>query len=298
VYQRIDHEVIDYRLTDLPGGSHRVRGPLPDALGDGAYFTGLGAAQTFGRFCARPYPTLLAEAIGLPALNLGFPGAGPRFFVNQPRLLDHANRGRFVVVQLMSARSEDNSLVDSGGLELVTRRSDGRQVGAAEVYKELLATESAERIRAVVAETRANWVASYRRLLEALDVPKIVFWFSRRRPDYEEQLTQLEALYGEFPQFVNRAMVETVRPLADGYAECVSSRGTPQQLRSRFTGAPVSIDFGGIARDLDTYYPTPEMHEDGAACCRDTCVELGLATRRRARPARRGRRGAIRSRAR
>ena len=43
----------------------------------------VGAAQTFGRLCALPFPSLLAETMGIEVLNLGHGGAGPEFFFDQ-----------------------------------------------------------------------------------------------------------------------------------------------------------------------------------------------------------------------
>ena len=80
-YQARDREVVDYRMTELPGTGLMFRGPLPEMLEAGSYFAAVGAAQTFGCLCEAPYPVLLAQAIGLPALNLGYGGAGPEFFL-------------------------------------------------------------------------------------------------------------------------------------------------------------------------------------------------------------------------
>jgi uncharacterized protein DUF6473 len=276
MYQERDHEIIDYELFDLPGTGFRIRGPAPESLEPGKYFTCVGAAQTFGCFTEEPYPALVGNSLGLSPLNFGFAGAGPRFFLQEPALLDYVNRGRFAIVQVMSGRSEDNSLFDTGGRELLTRRSDGRQLGAQPAYEELLANESLERVEAIVAETRDNWVASYSALLAAIEVPTIMLWFSVRSPDYEEDYTSdIYAFFGEFPQLVNRSMVERVKGLGGDYVECITGRGLPQPLVSRFTGEPVSVmhraDLGGGWDAFNPYYPSPEMHADAAATLLDAC---------------------------
>jgi hypothetical protein len=185
------------------------------------------------------------------------------------------NEAKFAVVQVMSGRSEDNSLFDTGGREYLIRRSDGQRIGAEPAYRDLLAKESVETIDAVVAETRANWEESFSRLLGAIEVPTVFFWFSTRAPEYEESYADVHLLFGEFPQLVNRAMVERVRPLADDYVECISNRGLPQPLFSRFTGAPASVrhraDLGAGTQDFNTYYPSPEMHVDAADALIDAC---------------------------
>jgi len=293
-YQARDIEVVDYRMHELGGTGLHFRGPpLPaDVLASGRYFTCIGAAQTLGCFCEQPYPDLIARATGLPALNLGYGGAGPEFFSRQTSLDRYINGGRFVIVQVMSGRSQSNSLFEANGLELLTRRSDGRQMGANEAYRSLLAGNpplqstpfarvarvvarrlARPRVRQLVAETRSAWVDSYTALFSRITVPRILLWFSKRAPDYQERHGSLNQLFGEFPQLVNRTMVEAVRSRCDGYVECVTSRGSPQPLLSRFTGLPVTVDPARDRPDLqagpawthNVYYPSPEMHEDAAA---------------------------------
>jgi hypothetical protein len=282
MYQERDYEVIDYELYQLPGTGYRIRGPQPNSLAPGEYFTCVGAAQTFGCFCEKPYPALLSDGLGLSALNFGFAGAGPRFFLNHPTLLEHTNRGRFAVVQVMSGRSEDNSLFDTGGLEYLTRRSDGQKMGAEPAYRELLEEEKPERVTEVVEETRTNWVQSYVKLLQAIQVPKILFWFSKRSVDYEQSQIDVWGLFGEFPHFVTGDMVEQIKPFADAYVECISSRGLPQPLFSRFTGEPVSVmhrpDLGGGWDAFNPYYPSPEMQVEAADVLVDACRALAASS--------------------
>src|SRR5690606_9940273 len=163
--------------------------------------------QTFGCFCREPYPALLARRLGLDVLNLGYGGAGPEFFLRHAPLQDYVNGGRFVVIQVMSGRSQSNSVFESGGLEYLTRRRDGRKLGALEAYRELLAGPALLRsipprpifrrlaraaaipaIRRVIEETRRGWVSNHRDLLNAFRVPKILLWFSKRTTSYDQSL--------------------------------------------------------------------------------------------------------------
>jgi hypothetical protein len=276
MYQDRDYEIIDYELFQLPGTGFNIRGPAPETLEPGEYFTGMGAAQTFGCFTEQPYLALLADTLDLSALNLGFAGAGPRFFLQQPALLEYVNRGRFAILQVMSGRSEDNARFDTGGREYLTRRADGERIGAEPAYRELLANESVSTVEAIVEETRENWVGSYSNLLEAIEVPTILFWFSKRPPDYKESYSgDIYEFFGEFPQLVNRSMVDRIKGLSDEYVECVSARGLPQRLISRFTGEPVSVrhraDLGGGSQEFNPYYPSPEMQADAADALVEAC---------------------------
>jgi hypothetical protein len=288
-YQRRDYEVVDYQLAKLPGTELYFRGAGSARFEGGEYFTCVGAAQTLGCFCQQPYPALLSARLGMPAINLGYGGAGPEFFVRQRQLHEVINRGKFAVIQVMSGRSQSNSLFECGGLEFLTRRADGRQLGSNEAYGALLAGNpllhkggplgcklakllARPKMSALVAETRRAWIESYRTLLQEITCPTVLLWFSTRSPDYHEDPCTLRCLFGDFPQLVNRTMVAEVAQMCSGYVECTTARGNPQPLFSRFTGAPVSVDPTADRRDLgvgrpwthNRYYPSPEMHEDAA----------------------------------
>jgi hypothetical protein len=291
-YQERDYEVVDYELFSLPGAG-LLRGPKPETIDPDRYFTCLGAAQTFGCFCEKPFPSLLSERLGLPVLNLGYAGAGPRLFLANEARLHYVNESRFAVIQIMSGRSEDNSAFRTGGLATIAKQpggaqaQDGRQpLRAEEAWGELLAAGELEAVRVLVDETRANWVESFAQLLDAIEVPRILFWFSNRPPDYEESYTDLHALFGEFPQLVTRAMVEQIRSRSDDYVECVSTRGVPQLLVSRFTGEPVTVTdqvwfpdqaaLRTVEQPVNSYYPSPEMHADAADALMAACSKYAV----------------------
>lgn len=301
-YQRRDREVVDYQEYELPGTGLSFRGPDPGPLTTGDHVTFLGAAQTFGCFTDRPFPTQVGTALGRDVRNLGYGGAGPRFYLEHRELIDEANRGAAAVVQVMSARSEDNRLYRSGGLEFLERRSDGSRIGANDAYTALVrghdpvtgrprsrparlvtSRVNRPRLRRLVAETRANWVANHRLLLAAIEVPTVLLWFSTRRPDYVTRYRTTSGLFGAFPQFVNEEMMEAVRPFAAATVEVVSNAGLPQPLVSRFNGRPTTVDpaddrpdLGGSSWTHNRYYPSPEMHDEAASAVATALGEIGV----------------------
>src|SRR5207253_27656 len=138
-------------------------------------------------------------------------------------------------------RSEDNSLYESRGTASLIPRSGGPAISATAAYRELLESGDEDAVKRLVAETRMQWVQSCVALLERITVPTILLWFSKREPRYHEEFTDVRALFGEFPQLVNAEMIRAVRPHASEYVECVTTRGLPQILVSRFTGRQTGV---------------------------------------------------------
>jgi hypothetical protein len=275
-YQDKDAYIIDYGVYQLPGVYGFFRGP--QITGD-EYIACIGSAHTFGRFAPLPFPRLISSALAVETLNLGRGGVGPGFPLSNPMLLKYINRARLVIVQVLSGRSQSNSLfhITRDGMT-GTNFADGRELSAQDFYTWLIeqGTNLAKRI---VAETRQNYVSAMMRMLDAIMPPKILFWFSVRSPEYQEQWgLPIWRLWGEFPHLVNREMVDHMRTHTDRYVECISRRGLPQALFGR-DGKPTSFKpsfpaQGEIPRTENRYYPSPEMHEDAAALLIPVCREL------------------------
>jgi hypothetical protein len=280
-YQKRDHEIIDYRMFHDTKMGLWLRGPAPERLEKGRYIACIGGAQTFGCYCDNPFPRLLQQTLNVPVVNYGTGGAGPSFFLHQDKIFAPLDDAACVIVQVMSGRSESNSVFDTGGLAYITLRSDGRRMGARAAYQNLLMKKmifGRKSLKRIIAETRGNWVDNYRLLIRRIEAPVVLFWFAMREPDYRESYIHVSTLLGGFPHLVNREMLEAVKKEADEYVHCVTDRGMPQRLISRFTGKPAKVDPGRSRKDLkgrlwthNSYYPSPEMHEEAAALLIPAC---------------------------
>ena len=267
-YQDTDREVIDYHEVPLPGTIMLVRAPLPKNLETGGFVCAIGAAQTFGRFVERPYLRLLGEHLGIETLNLGSAGAGPGFYAARGKAIDVMNRAQLVIVQVMSGRSVSNSYFENtnaGSLRPWHAPKSEKPQHAIAAWDAALAEKGAAFMRDLVAETRRNYIAEMKQLMGWIRPPKLLFWFSQRTPDYQEAYGSAGAIFGEFPQLINRAVLDKLRPHAQFYAECISSRGMPQPTISRFTGKMVDLGVAPQNPGHNAYYPSPQMHEDAAA---------------------------------
>ena len=259
-YQQFDEGHFDYELVHLREEGPAIRGPLVDQTQPFLAF--IGAAQTFGRFSDDPFPSKLSRRLDIQALNLGMGGAGPDTF--NPDLLEPLNRARAVVVQVLSGRSQGNSMFDNSGSggHYGRRISDGEEMPFNKFLADLVEREPADAVQRIVEETRQRFVEAMTSLLCRIECPKILFWLSTRSPHYEMEPGSAYGYLSDFPQLVDQAMLDQLVPHADAYVECVSREGLPQKLWA----ASERID-GAILKDGDLYnryYPSPEIHEQAA----------------------------------
>ena len=283
-YQERDFEIIDYQVYHDKETGLWLRGPQPERLEEERYIACIGGAQTFGCFCVKPFARLLQESLNIPVVNYGIGGAGPSYFLQNEKVFGFLNKAACTIVQVMSGRSESNSEFDTGGLAYITRRSDGRRLGARAAYQNLLWRKmffGRKDLRRIITETRNNWIRNYLSLFEKIESPVVLFWFAMREPDYRERYIHVRTLLGGFPHLVNREMLESIKNDADAYVHCVTNRGIPQRLISRFTNKPAKVDPGQPRKDLkgrlwthNFYYPSPEMHEEAAELLIPVCEKF------------------------
>lgn len=262
-YQNTDKNIIDYQQFIL--GGKAFRGPLPKKMYSKDKITFLGAAQTFGRFVRLPFPTITGSLFDLDTLNLGYAGAGASFYLKNPYIISQAQNARVAVIQVMSGRSCANSIFDTPeGRNTLTRRSDGANMTDGPGYTWLLKELGADRAVSIVRESQEKWVDEMISLAKKISIPKILFWFSGRSTEFTPRGENTAALMGEFPHFISTQMITEVKPYFSAYVECVSRRGLPYQLRDRYTGEAISVNFAGSTRTINTYYPSAQMHLDAA----------------------------------
>ena len=184
----------------------------------------------------------------------------------------------------MAARGEGTSRFQRiGAVEKFLDSNNGDQVTALGAWTRVKEESGAQGLEAYLAEVRTNWVDNYRKLLEQITVPVILFYYSPRPIDEKIDLESPlgKNPMGRFPQMVNEDCINEVKRLCNGYVECFSDRNLGHPLVSRFTGELVEADYSLLGRDFppikethNTYYPSAEMHEDAAAKLADTVVAL------------------------
>jgi len=269
-YQDMDRAGgLDYQLAKLPGFRSRTfRGPAIDL--EQPYLACVGAAQTFGRFVETPFTAFLRDRLDIQVLNLGVGGAGPRHF-DDPAYLDLINGAEAVVIQVLSGRSASNSQYDNSetGGPVGRLRADQSEIRAEDFFASLTGAEPSI-IGKIVEETRTDYAASFIRLLKQIIVPRILFWFSTRKPDYEDDYSGLPfSLLRGMPQLINRRVLAEISAFADDYVECVSYQGMPQKLWHADESINGAILTDGVLENR--YYPSPAMHAAAADALEAPC---------------------------
>ena len=268
-YQFTDRSAIDYDLWYLDGLKMPLRGPRTLFDIKEKFWVFVGAAQTFGRFTPRPFPMLVSAWFSVAHLNFGFAGAGPEYFVRKSPLLEKINASERCFLQVMSGRSTSTQLLKAVGfggvLEFTRGPLEGKRYLAADAYRKLLTHYGRDSVEQQVQEARQNWVLAYEKLLNMIRVPVVCVWI-----DLQEDTDQPahDSLLGGFPHLITadelrlfeRAGIDVV---------AVALREPARQLLVDFTTRrPVEIfDRAQFptrpewSRAINTYYPTPEMHE-------------------------------------
>jgi LPS sulfotransferase NodH len=270
-YQELDRVGgFDYELHQVPGlGTRYYRGPPVDT--SKPFLAFVGAAQTFGRFASAPFPALLGRRLGVPVLNLGVGGAGPRHF-NEPRYLSLLNRAEAVVIQTLSGRSSSNSLFDNSALGSSRGQTSfaSEPLRAEEFFARAAKAYSLETLERIVAETRYDYTGQFIDFINKISRPRILLWLSTRAPAYQEDYEHPpDGILGAFPQLVNKGMVAEIAAFCDDYVECISTAGLPQTLWRGHQSIEGALSNNGVLENR--YYPSPAMHYAAAGALEGTC---------------------------
>ncbi len=239
----------------------RFRGPAPDLSKPHASF--LGAAQTYGRYCENPFPSIVCKKLNLECFNVSYGGAGvqdPMFYNNS--VLKVINSSEFCILQIMSGRS-----VSTNGFEIV-RGQDGYiedrfyKTTAEHYWKYIFKNKSESYIKDAKNTCIKNFHDGMMSIINNIKVPLYMFYFSStpsRNLKNGVDYSNYKSFLGDFPQLLNYEDVKIYDPI-----ECSSCRGLPQLLPEAVTdGYQESLGEQPLGC-YNNYYPSPEMHEDAA----------------------------------
>lgn len=230
---------------------------------DGDYVALFGGTETYGKFIERPFPDLAEDRLGTVCVNFGCVNAGIDAFVHDTALMDAANRARATVIQIMGAQNMSNRFYS------VHPRRNDRFVKASTmlqaIYREVDFTEfhftghmltrlesvGPERFGMIRDELKQAWTARMTLLLQRITSPVLLLWFAGHPPPPGDDTRMRD------PCFVDRDMIEALRPRVAGIVELTASRAAVSSGTEGMLFDPLDIN---AAREL----LGPAAHEEAA----------------------------------
>lgn len=237
-YDTIGRSGLDYLPCRYGRSRLLFRGPKRQLEGDYALF--LGGSETYGRFIPQPFPAVVEAETGLRCVNFGLQNAGVDAFLNDATVMEVAEKARVTVVQVMGAQNMSNRFY-----AVHSRRND-RFLNASSLMKQLFRdvdfTEftfnrhmltavwslSPDRYQMIREELRAAWLARMRHLLQGINGRTVLLWFSQHQPEAGNMAgartrSKGHEELGRDPLFIDRAMIEVLRPLVTEVVEVTAS---------------------------------------------------------------------------
>ena len=271
-YERGSDEGLSYFPCRYDGSKLLFRGPRKPLTGD--YVAFLGGSETYGTFAPRPFPDLLADTLAITTVNLGCINAGVDVFSRDPGVQAICQGAKATVVQVTGAQNLSNRL-----FTVHPRRND-RFLKASQflrgIYGDVdftrfrftrdllgeLQDVSAEKFDQVLEELKTAWVARTVDLVKSLGPNVVLLWMSDAPPEVSHDLSS-----GIAPLFVDRAMLDQVRPHVTTLVEVVAS-----------DAAHLAGSEGLVFSDMDqiavSHVPGMAKHQEVAAALAPVLAEV------------------------
>ena len=233
------------------------------------YIAILGGTETYGKFVPDPYPDLVEDETGMAVVNLGCMNAGPDVFLNDPAIVEIANRSAVTVLQIMGAinisnryfavhpRRNDRFLHATPLLRGMFREVDFTEFSFTRHMLRALQATSPDRFEVVAEELRATWVERMLLLLGRITGPKILFWMSDQAPPPPARRASLRIE----PLLVDAEMVAALSGQADVYVEHVTKA---LAITSAITPALTGLAFAPLDAQVAAGLPGPAAHRQAA----------------------------------
>ena len=242
-YENLGQGALDYFPCRYGKSKLLFRGPRKKLAGE--YIAMIGGTETYGKFVEKPFVTLVGEAMEIECVNFGCVTAGVDVFSNETPVIEACSQARVTVIQSIGAqnmsnrfyavhpRRNDRFLRASTLMKTIFREVDFTEFSFTKHLLTTLQTLSEERFSIVRDELKEAWIARMKLLLEKIEGKTILLWFADRTPDEAQMSDGL----GREPLFVDRRMIEEIRPFVTEVVEVVPSsaalaRGTEGMIYS------------------------------------------------------------------
>ncbi|WP_456388296.1 DUF6473 family protein [Profundibacter sp.] len=234
-YENLGQGALDYFPCRYGKSKLLFRGPRKKMAGE--YIAMIGGTETYGKFIEKPFAERVGEAMEMECVNFGCVTAGVDVFANETPVIDACSKARVTVVQAIGAqnmsnrfyavhpRRNDRFLRASTLMKTIFREVDFTEFSFTKHLLTTLQTLSEERFGIVRDELKEAWIARMKLLLEKIEGKTILLWFADRTPEEAPESGGL----GREPLFVDRRMIEEIRPFVTEVVEVVPSAGALAQ---------------------------------------------------------------------
>ena len=264
---------LDYYPCRYGTSKLTFRGPRRRLEGD--YVAYLGGLETFGKFTETPFPALVEQETGLRSVNLGCANAGIDAYLRDSSVMEICARARATVIQIMGAQNMSNRFYT------VHPRRNDRFVSASNLLRKIypdvdftefhftrhmlntLAEACPDKFAMVREELRHAWIARMRTLIDQIGGPVVLTWLAGHKPDN----CGTGSIRRADPLFVERDMLDAIRPSADAVVEVVA---TPDEI----TAGNDELIFATMERPAAKEMLGPVVHRRAASALAPVLEQL------------------------
>lgn len=263
-YEKMDGGELNYEPCHYGESRLSFRGPKKSL--EDPFLAFLGGTETYGKFVEQPFVDLLDAKLPLECVNLGYLNAGIDAFLAEPTVLDMAQRAEATVIQVMGAhnmsnryykvhpRRNDRFIGASNMMQMVFNEIDFSEFHFTRHMLSTLCARTPDRYAMVRDELRMAWSARMKLLINTIGGKIILLWVADHAPETAMGTSGL----GPDPLFVDRLMIEELRPLVDDVVEVVLSEDAVAQ------GAE-GMRFSDMERMMAQRMLSVKGHEETAA---------------------------------
>lgn len=238
-YENLGESALDYVPCRYGKSKLLFRGPKRKL--NAPYVAMIGATETYGKFVETPYPALTESTFDVPVVNLGTINTGLDVFSNDRTVIEICSKAEATVIQVMGAqnmsnrfyavhpRRNDRFLRASNLVKTIYRDVDFTEFNFTRHLLSTLRETSEEKFAMVEQELREAWVARMKTLISKIDSRVVLLWLADHAP--EDPVTN--TAHGSDPLFVDREMLEEVRPFVEQIVEVVA---TPEEIEDGHAG--------------------------------------------------------------
>jgi hypothetical protein len=228
-YQNAGENALNYFPCRYGKSKLLFRGPKKDLSED--YVAFVGGTETYGKFVGTPFTELVSAGLQMTTVNLGCVNAGTDVFVSDESIMEICAEAKVTVLQVSGAqnmsnrfyavhpRRNDRFLRSSTLLNTIFREIDFTDFNFTRHLLTALETTSEEKFAMVRQELKDAWVGRMRVMLQKMPGQVVLLWLSDHELDDAERCKRI---MGD-PLFVDRDMIEQIRPLVKTVVEVVGS---------------------------------------------------------------------------